>query len=214
MMLTVDTTLAALARRINEEHDGVVRGLRATLEHARHAGALLLEAKAQCGHGEWLPWLDAHIPFGRRMAQNYMRLAEHWPELETRAPNAQQIAHLGVGEALKVLAAPRDETPQPPPARTLEGCEAVIERALEQTRTMRRHLQALRENFHTLRARGGAEALGYATFDDFLTGEFGHLPQAQVELFRQWSEGREEPGALWRAVELAMAQAQLAKGAA
>lgn len=200
------STLDTLAQRINEEHDGVVRGLRATLDHARQAGALLLEAKSRCAHGEWLAWLDTNISFGQRMAQNYMRLAEHWPELETRAPNAQSVASLGVGEALKLLAAPQDKAPSPAP--TLEEQEAKIEAALERTRELRAHLQVCREGFHSLRLRGGAQALEYATFDDFLTGEFGHLSHVEVELFRQWSHGREEPGALWRVIELKMAQAE------
>ena len=37
------------------------------------AGRLLLQAKSQCKHGEWLPWLDAHFVGNARTAEFYMQ---------------------------------------------------------------------------------------------------------------------------------------------
>jgi hypothetical protein len=34
------------------------------LQHAKNAGDLLIEAKKQCGHGNWLPWVKTTPPFG------------------------------------------------------------------------------------------------------------------------------------------------------
>jgi hypothetical protein len=97
--------LADLAKRINAAHAQAETALRAGLEHAKTAGELLLEAKRQCPHGQWLPWLEAKMRFSARTAQAYMRIAEHWPELEAKA---QGLAHLTVEGALEYLAEPRE----------------------------------------------------------------------------------------------------------
>lgn len=39
-------------------------------------GALLVAAKADINHGAFLAWIDEHLPFKRRTAQLYMRIAE------------------------------------------------------------------------------------------------------------------------------------------
>ena len=39
-------------------------------------GDLLIEAKAQCEHGDWIPWLDAEFDWSVDTAENYMRVAE------------------------------------------------------------------------------------------------------------------------------------------
>jgi hypothetical protein len=97
--LTVPDT--DLATQINAEHAQVERVLRTGLEHARRAGELLLMAKAQREHGEWLPWVRDNLDFSVRTAQGYMRVAEHWPELMAKA---QGLAHLGFEDGLKLLA--------------------------------------------------------------------------------------------------------------
>jgi hypothetical protein len=76
------------------------------LIHARNAGRLLLEAKRQCQHGEWLPWLKGNVRRAPRTAQAYMRVAKRWSELEA---TAQRVAHLPLRDGLKLLAAPKEE---------------------------------------------------------------------------------------------------------
>jgi hypothetical protein len=97
--------LAELAIRINAEHREALDAARASLVHARNAGTLLLEAKKQCGHGQWLPWLKAKAKFSERTAQAYMRVAKGWPELEAKA---QTTADLTIEDGLKLLAAPKN----------------------------------------------------------------------------------------------------------
>jgi hypothetical protein len=46
-----------LASRIQEEHQASTVAARRSLSHAIRCGELLLEAKAQIKHGQWLPWL-------------------------------------------------------------------------------------------------------------------------------------------------------------
>jgi hypothetical protein len=98
--------LAQLAQRINAECTAALTAARTALEHARRAGELLVEAKAACGHGQWLRWLEANVPLSRRTAQGYMRLATRWAQLEAKA---QAPALLTIDEALKLLGAPPED---------------------------------------------------------------------------------------------------------
>jgi adenine-specific DNA-methyltransferase len=75
--------LAALATRINAEHEAAEAATREGLERFRRAGEALLRAKARLGHGQWLPWLKKHVRFSYREASRYMRLAEGWDKLDT-----------------------------------------------------------------------------------------------------------------------------------
>ena len=78
--------------------------MRRGVEHAIRAGELLIEAKAQLKHGEWLPWLENNCTMSERTAQLYMRLAQRRPELE--ASNPQGIADLTLEGASGLLAKP------------------------------------------------------------------------------------------------------------
>jgi hypothetical protein len=95
--------LAELAGRINAEHQQVETALRAGLEHARAAGELLLQAKAQCGHGRWLEWLKANVAFTDRTARRYMTIASRWGELTDKSDT---VSDLTCRDALQLLSAP------------------------------------------------------------------------------------------------------------
>lgn len=119
-----------LAGEIRAEHEQAQEAFASAVEHAVRCGELLLEAKAQVGHGGWGAWLDEHFPASRRSAQGYMRLARHGAE-------AQALAHLGVEGALRELAAPPpdreplapDEPLAPEERARLAELEATIEAA-------------------------------------------------------------------------------------
>jgi hypothetical protein len=53
-------SLADLAARINQEHEAAEAAIKRGAAHAMAAGDLLIEAKAQVPHGQWLPWLAEH----------------------------------------------------------------------------------------------------------------------------------------------------------
>jgi hypothetical protein len=95
--------LAALAEEINREHGVCVASYRDCLRHAIICGRLLIEAKAQVSHGEWLDWLCGNFDGSERAAQGYMRLA--------REPNPQRIADMSLREALQAVAKPRKPRP-------------------------------------------------------------------------------------------------------
>lgn len=103
--LTVaELTLPELAAEIQTHHDACREAVGAALTHAMAAGDGLLEAKAKCRHGEWLPWLAANFEFADRTASTYMRLANNREAIES---NRKGSADLSIEGAVKLLAKPR-----------------------------------------------------------------------------------------------------------
>ena len=96
-------TLPDLAVQINDEHHQAEAALNTGLEHARHAGELLLQAKSLCQHGEWLPWLEANFDGSARTARAYILVADRWPQIEAKW---QHAANLSIRGALQLLAPP------------------------------------------------------------------------------------------------------------
>ena len=116
--------LPTLAVEINREHAACEGAFSESLEHARKAGDLLIEAKAQVEHGDWLPWLEANCDFAPRTAQVYMQIARNWAELA----NTQGLALLGVQRAAAMLGAPRptDSLPEAPTeGEVIEYCSKL-----------------------------------------------------------------------------------------
>jgi hypothetical protein len=68
--------LATLAAAINRCHAEGERLTHRGLEHYRKAGEALLKAKAQCGHGKWLKWVEKNLTCTDRQARRYMALAK------------------------------------------------------------------------------------------------------------------------------------------
>ena len=93
---------AVLAQAIDQEHQAYIGAARSAIEHAIRCGELLLEAKAQVGHGGWLPWIEANLSFGDRQARKYMRLAEHADQIGI------ENADLTIDGAMALLADQRD----------------------------------------------------------------------------------------------------------
>jgi hypothetical protein len=101
-----------LVTKINSAHRQAFGNAKKAMEYAAECGRLLLEAKGLVEHGEWLPWLDAHTEVSERQSQRYMRLANHWAEIEAKNDGA---SYLGIDEALKLVAKPRPEPTKPEP---------------------------------------------------------------------------------------------------
>ena len=89
------TTLAA---RIRQELEATRTSLVKAIDHAITVGELLIEAKQQVRHGDWLPWLAENCEISERTAQSHMKLAR--TPLEKR--NALRISPLR--EALAAIA--------------------------------------------------------------------------------------------------------------
>src|SRR5271163_3492730 len=99
-------SLVDLAARIKTEHTAVSSALKESLRHAIAAGELLLEAKDQVPHGQWLPWLQKHCSIFERTAQLYMRVAKNRAEIENQIRN--DVADLTLNEATALLALSSD----------------------------------------------------------------------------------------------------------
>jgi len=110
---TGQAALPELAGQINEHHARATEAARTALEHARECGAILIQAKAQVGHGGFLAWLAANCRVGERQARRYMRVAENWPAIEAKS---DAMSDLTVTGALRLLA-DGDQMP-PPQSRT------------------------------------------------------------------------------------------------
>ncbi len=82
----VARSLTVLAPLIKEE---IEAGNAAGVEHYRRAGEMLIEAKAQCQHGEWKDWIARNFSkqcgLSYSTAKNYMKLAEKAAEQKDSA---------------------------------------------------------------------------------------------------------------------------------
>lgn len=117
--------LPALALAINEEHALAERHAELAIHRAKRAGDMLVAAKQQIQHGQWLPWLATNCPtIKERTARAYMRLARNWEALESKSADS---AVLTIDAALKLLAEPRDESETAP--ITLDDLIALDEHA-------------------------------------------------------------------------------------
>jgi hypothetical protein len=158
--------LDTLAGRINAEHHACETAANAALEHALAAGDLLLEAKSACPHGAWQAWLENSFAGSVRTAQAYMRVAAHRDEVE--AAKTQSSAPLSLAGVLKALSTPKDE-PWPEYPTTLEELEARAEDGLAQARAA---ALGIAESLTAIHRGRGWEHLGYASFADYVTGQF------------------------------------------
>jgi hypothetical protein len=99
--ITFSNALADLAERIKVEHRATDIALKESVEHAMKAGDLLLEAKAQVPHGQWLPWLSDRCEISERTAQLYMRIAKNRSTIETQIRNG--VADMSINQAVALL---------------------------------------------------------------------------------------------------------------
>jgi hypothetical protein len=95
-------SLIDLAARIRAEHEAAGAAVKKTLQHCITSDALLVEAKDQLNHGQWLPYLREHCHVSERTARHYMRLFRHRDEIGN-------VADLTVREAVESLAGPKDD---------------------------------------------------------------------------------------------------------
>ena len=98
-------SLADLAARIKAEHESVSAALKDSVRHAIAAGELLIEARKQVPHGQWLPWLRDHCAISERMAQRHIRLARNRATIEAKCDT---VSDLTINGALALLLIPKN----------------------------------------------------------------------------------------------------------
>lgn len=118
-------SLDALAIRINEQQAKIEQAWGMTLELAKQAGEMLIEAKRLAGHGNWLPWLETNCRVSASMAEKYVKIAKGWDVLA--AGNPEHVPNLGIRDAVKLLAKPRSPKDEMPPTIDAEFTELAAE---------------------------------------------------------------------------------------
>lgn len=101
----VDLPLAYRSRvgDIVREHTAAERAAVKAIGHAAACGRALVFLKEDLPHGEFTPFVEAHMPFSPQWARGYMRLAE-----AVDSGRLQIESGLSVSGALKQLAAPKE----------------------------------------------------------------------------------------------------------
>jgi hypothetical protein len=163
----IEKSLGKLAERINAEHRACETAINAALEHALAAGDLLLEAKSACPHGAWQAWLENSFDGSVRTAQAYMRVAAHRDKVE--AAKTQSSAPLSLDGALRALSTPKYGAARLEDPTTLEELEARAEDGLSQARAA---ALGIAESLTAIHRGRGWEHLGYASFADYVAGQF------------------------------------------
>jgi hypothetical protein len=92
--------LGDLARQIREGHRACLDSVRSTIDHAAKAGQLLIRAKKEVEHGEWLDWLRKECGISDRVAQNYTRIARNYERIKELA---DQHEDLTIRQALDLI---------------------------------------------------------------------------------------------------------------
>jgi hypothetical protein len=159
--------LDTLAARINEEHRACETAANAVPTHAMSAGELLMEAKGQLPHGAFGSWLKENFAGSDRTARAYMRVYSHREELEAKR---QSSATLSLDGALKALSASKDPPRPEERPTTLEEMEARAEDALSEARA---GALGIAGNLDAIYRGRGYVHRGYASFADYVNGEFG-----------------------------------------
>lgn len=71
-------------------------------EAAYDVGKLLLEAKGQLEHGQWLEWLRNRVDFSEATARRFIRIAKEYP-------NRSTVTDLGFSKAIALLELSQEE---------------------------------------------------------------------------------------------------------
>ena len=105
---TPSSKLPELAEGINQDHKIAKEYAQNAIQRALSCGEKLAMAKAQCKHGEWIPWLEANTIVNERTARRYMKIYNGRSQLENG-----QVSDLTLRGALELLSEPKEKTPAP-----------------------------------------------------------------------------------------------------
>ena len=138
--------------------------LKESVRHAVEAGELLIEAKGQLGHGQWLPWLQDHCTISERTAQLYMRVAKNRAEVENQIRNG--AADFSLNEAIALLMLSSDVRKLLNFVKQAEGLsgEALVEFCIANNVGL-----IIDKSYDPLYGRSEAEKLEWLAFSLFLS---------------------------------------------
>ena len=125
-LATLATQINAAVAKADAALDQFNRATRRTLDDYAIAGQLLLTAKVQVEHGQWLPWLGEHCPNlaghrGRR-AQEIMQIARNLEMIKSA-----DSATLTKSGALALLSGPAEPEPEAAPDTETEWFQKLLD---------------------------------------------------------------------------------------
>lgn len=94
------TSLESLVAQINSTHAQFQQVYKTSLTLAYQIGELLVQAKTEVGHGNWLRWVEDNCTFSERTSQVYMKVFHRWDIISKSA----ETADLSIHRALEMLA--------------------------------------------------------------------------------------------------------------
>lgn len=83
-------------KEINRLHREIADAFQSSLGKAIRIGELLTEQKKALKHGEFLPWLEANMPFKERAARNYMKVYSRREEVQALPDTTSAYRLLGM----------------------------------------------------------------------------------------------------------------------
>lgn len=134
---TLRHPLHELARNIRSAQERIDRHICCITTAAREAGDALIEARANCGHGEWLPFL-ADCTVSERTALRYMKLAryaiehpEQTAELDRMSLRAA-LSHIDKANQARVPDLNNEEHPEQPEQESAQRADEPFEEKFEE----------------------------------------------------------------------------------
>ncbi len=88
-------------REINKLYQEIESAGKVMIDKAIRIGELLSEQKDSMKHGEWIPWIEDNLPFGRKQVAAYMRVFSNKGEL------ANVTSGLHLTDAISAIAKPK-----------------------------------------------------------------------------------------------------------
>jgi hypothetical protein len=177
--------LDALATRINASHQQFLEAVRDSLEHARQAGVLLLQAKekVKAADGSWERWVQKNCRFTLSTAQRYMRVADHYHRL---LELEEDLGRLSLTSALRLLSRGPGQADRPAPA----ACRPIKVGSREEVHELARKAGRLElpadsaeQRFVGSRAAALAkQVLAAARRSELKDGHGRTVPQAEVAI--------------------------------
>lgn len=107
-------------RLIEQLHKEILEAARTSLPKAIKIGRILSTIKAKLEHGQWLPWIEKHLPFAGRTATRYIKCFEERDRLKSDSVS-------DLAEAYDLLTEPK---PAPAPASRFAELDGKVMHSL------------------------------------------------------------------------------------
>lgn len=144
--------LISLAAEINTLHDSAQQAAMTAVQYAAKCGEKLIQAKAACAHGEWLPWLEVNCRVTARQSQKYIKLANEMPQLLDS--NTKSTSYFtGIEAAMAYLTAPEevkvevDSSTEPVTEKLIKQLKADHEKTLQQKAEIEQRAEEWRKQY-------------------------------------------------------------------